>query len=384
MPRRPTLATMANPTPDWLKPENASVLDSPTVKVIRTLARLIGADDPQSQVMGMMAPVVPEGQATLSAPLRKIGRTLANLGDKVGIKAYHGSPHDFDKFSLSKIGTGEGAQAYGHGLYFAENKGTAEFYKKNLSGLDLKIDGKLVKASDLNTGEYPRDLAALDIATGQDSSAFGDARWQAEYQKARKELQGRVSLDKQGRMYEVSINADPEQLLDWDKPLSQQSEYVRTALQSAGVEAKDNGAWSVTQTPSGKWKVLNVWGETAGTFADKAAAEAKAAAGTAAHNAGGGQLAYQRLGGNPVYSGIDTGAASEKLRQAGIPGIKYLDGGSRASGEGSRNYVIFDDSLIDILKKYGVALPVIEGLRRRASANGGTLPANDVHSVLNQ
>ena len=38
-----------------------------------------------------------------------------------GIKAYHSSPHDFDKFDLAKIGTGEGAQVYGHGLYFAEN-----------------------------------------------------------------------------------------------------------------------------------------------------------------------------------------------------------------------------------------------------------------------
>ena len=38
-----------------------------------------------------------------------------------GIRAYHSSPHDFDKFDLSKIGTGEGAQVYGHGLYFAEN-----------------------------------------------------------------------------------------------------------------------------------------------------------------------------------------------------------------------------------------------------------------------
>src|SRR6478752_1118967 len=39
----------------------------------------------------------------------------------MGIKAYHSSPHDFDKFDLKKIGTGEGAQVYGHGLYFAEN-----------------------------------------------------------------------------------------------------------------------------------------------------------------------------------------------------------------------------------------------------------------------
>src|SRR5687767_3158774 len=34
---------------------------------------------------------------------------------------FHGSPHKFDKFDMSKVGTGEGAQAYGHGLYFAEN-----------------------------------------------------------------------------------------------------------------------------------------------------------------------------------------------------------------------------------------------------------------------
>ena len=40
---------------------------------------------------------------------------------KQGIKAYHSSPHDFEKFDASKIGTGEGAQVYGHGLYFAEN-----------------------------------------------------------------------------------------------------------------------------------------------------------------------------------------------------------------------------------------------------------------------
>src|SRR6185312_13801657 len=47
----------------------------------------------------------------------------------MGIKAYHGSPHDFDAFDLSKIGTGEGAQAYGHGLYFAENPAVAGAYR---------------------------------------------------------------------------------------------------------------------------------------------------------------------------------------------------------------------------------------------------------------
>ena len=55
----------------------------------------------------------------MGTPFAQAG-ALGSAGGK-GIKAYHGSPHDFDRFDLSKIGTGEGAQAYGHGLYFAEN-----------------------------------------------------------------------------------------------------------------------------------------------------------------------------------------------------------------------------------------------------------------------
>ena len=43
-----------------------------------------------------------------------------------GITAYHGSPHEFDQFDTSKIGTGEGAQSYGHGLYFAEHEPIAK------------------------------------------------------------------------------------------------------------------------------------------------------------------------------------------------------------------------------------------------------------------
>src|SRR5262245_24504001 len=37
------------------------------------------------------------------------------------IRAFHSSPHDFERFDISKVGRGEGSQVYGHGLYFAEN-----------------------------------------------------------------------------------------------------------------------------------------------------------------------------------------------------------------------------------------------------------------------
>ena len=51
----------------------------------------------------------------------------------------------------------------------------------------------------------------------------------------------------------------------------------------------------------------------------------------------------------------DPAAAAQRLQQAGIPGIKYLDQGSRGAGQGSHNYVVFDANTIDILRKYGIA-----------------------------
>jgi hypothetical protein len=42
---------------------------------------------------------------------------------------------------------------------------------------------------------------------------------------------------------------------------------------------------------------------------------------------------------------------SEGLNKAGIPGIKYFDGNSRAAGEGTRNYVVFDENIMTILKR---------------------------------
>lgn len=51
--------------------------------------------------------------------------------------AYHGSPYKFDRFTLEKIGSGEGAQAYGWGLYFAGDKSVGEYYRQKLSNNDI-------------------------------------------------------------------------------------------------------------------------------------------------------------------------------------------------------------------------------------------------------
>jgi hypothetical protein len=46
------------------------------------------------------------------------------------------------------------------------------------------------------------------------------------------------------------------------------------------------------------------------------------------------------------------------LRDAGIPGIRYLDGGSRGAGQGSSNFVVFpgQESLLNILERNGQPL----------------------------
>lgn len=207
----------------------------------------------------------------------------------MGIRAYHGSPHDFDRFDLSKIGTGEGAQSYGHGLYFAENEAVAKAYRDQLAG------------------------------------------------------------SSKGRMYEVDIKANPENLLDWDKPLAGQAIATRVANAvrpelrgrfSEEVADGLKGYESLSYLPKIVYSVRNERGQFMPVEA-KSFAEATAMAG--------GDSSAVRF-----YTHKDKALTSNTLLDAGIPGIKYLDQGSRNAGEGSRNYVVFDDKLVDILRKYGI------------------------------
>lgn len=341
-----------NPTPEWMKAKNASVLDPAYKKIARTLAQLVGLDDPQSQVLGMMTPLVPEGQATLSKPLQKMGNTLADLVE--GIKAYHGSPHDFDKFSLSKIGTGEGAQAYGRGLYFAENKEVAEGYREALTTTVAQENLNGIR-SDLMAVRNEMAAEAKRRGLPMKPAAWGTLSDEAFPEEILRDFKPSLDNIKQalaqaedyaarttgnGRLYEVNITADPSQLLDWDAPIASQSPAVQKVASQFNVPPDAPGR-----------KAHGAISEVADNYFNKHGKDPQA-----------------------VAAGV--------LRRNGIPGIKYLDGNSRVAGEGSRNFVIFDDSLVSILKKYGVALPVIEGLRRKASANGGRLDRNDVEGLF--
>jgi hypothetical protein len=167
----------------------------------------------------------------------------------------------------------------------------------------------------------------------------------------------RPYVSNSGNIYTADLDVNHEDLLDWDVPLYEQPEKVKKALEQLGVDTQMRGQWTVEPTKTGdKYVLRNVWGESAGIYKDKAKAEALAAQRTRESNAGGAMLAYTKLGGNTAYPQLDAGKASETLRAAGIPGIRYLDQGSRAGGEGSRNLVIFDDMLIKLLERNGMPI----------------------------
>jgi hypothetical protein len=247
--------------------------------------------------------------------------------------AWHGSPHSFTAFDLSKIGTGEGAQAYGHGLYFAENPKVAESYQWELA----RVAGETYGWKTHGRSEYSKLLInksagdidqAIDEVRGKTGLA---SRLRAIPEGTLEELEAIKSEGRgtpAGSMYKVRLSADPDRLLDWDKPLSEQSDAVRAAFNSIDhpmFEAwKKSGAWDHV-------KGETLYREMAGGLTNKAHAE-----------------------GRHVI-------ASQRLRDAGLHGIKYLDQYSRGADAASktRNLVIFDDKLVSITDRSGA--PVADG-----------------------
>ena len=92
---------------------------------------------PQTGLLGKTNQVTPEtgllGKVDNVQPKSGIAEVVPPTDKADGIIAFHGSPYDFNKFSLSKIGTGEGNQAFGYGLYFTDTEDIAKFYKMQCS-----------------------------------------------------------------------------------------------------------------------------------------------------------------------------------------------------------------------------------------------------------
>ena len=292
------------------------------------------------------------GEADLLNILAKASKALETVRDDNGpvvlMTAWHGSPHDHDKFDSSKIGTGEGAQAYGYGHYFAGAKDVAEWYRRKLSGADnssITFNGKQYGDSDAANRKLTNDVKKWAEETGRDperidvaleylagmAGDLGSAR-----QLAAKEglgishwiygtlndLSEHLYPSPNGRLYQVELAPTADEYLDWDKPLSEQSEFVRNALTdkshfigeylSDTLEIAKNNGVDFNERGDTLYKIVS------------------------------------------DQYGSDK-AASDYLHSIGIRGIRYLDGSSRSAGEGNSNYVIFNDADVSITAKYNKA-----------------------------
>lgn len=328
------------------------------------------------------------------------------------IRAYHGSPYDFDRFDASKIGKGQGAASYGQGLYFAEEPRVAADYRAQLAGNtpleEVVVAGRRVSPSNrwnysprndsveenvLSTllenmlldehglraaGPNARDLA---IETLRSRSKHYADEWPeavaaaASLEKKMMAPGGvRVTFGPQpGKTYEVAIDRQPEEFIDWDAPVDSQSPHVKEAL--ARIDPRQWGFLPEragdTQYHGLQWRAPGKRTYLGDHVFGKSPNEMNFWESQAPRGHKDGFLLYYNLADfmpprhadperliveHPNYQTMREVEASKLLAKQGIPGIRYLDQGSRTAGEGTRNYVVFpgaEDS-IRILRKFAV------------------------------
>jgi hypothetical protein len=254
---------------------------------------------------------------------RALGPTAAGMAERYmqrqgmmpSLNVFHGSPYKFDKFDSSKIGTGEGNQTYGYGLYLAEAKPVAEDYAFGFINKKMASQLKSLSESD----DVVDKAAAARLFYNDDSDAL------TRFIKNKNPNLGRAEVDKvlnasskkfksikekYGYVYDVDLPDEQiAKMIDWDKPMSE-AEMIRiydlmqqSPLSNFAKAFQDN-YYSRMERRAPLTDGQDLFMELS-----------------------------KELGGQKQVS--------DALRDIGIPGIRYLDQGSRGAGKGTSNFVVF-------------------------------------------
>ena len=321
-----------------------------------------------------------------------------------GIFAFHGSGADFDEFSLSKIDTGEGNQAFGYGLYFTESKDIAKFYKNALSD-DMTAESRFafkgneyergspewkmlatVYNEGISSGKKLLNTFKSDLAKGEPYiTADKVKRYEAIINQSPKKSE---ITKKQGRIYDVKINAVMDDLVDYDKPLSLQKEILDkiekthgdpeiiatqlgldfkkasggdflTALEGLGASNKKNASQWLTK--SGIKGIRYLDNSARNTFGGKILSIDKMSDGFK------GKVVLDDPNRQTGLGGSGRTITTSKTYKTEKEAKEWAD---KAIGKATNNYVIFDDKIIDIMAKYGIVGAV--GVTAMQGASGGT------------
>lgn len=212
------------------------------------------------------------------------GTFSSDTGNIYFQSAYAGSAVDYDRPSLEAIGSGEGVQAHGWGLYYALNPEIAENYMlasrasyeaNKIRSLDeefetLKVEGKPI----LDVYDIDIDRTLLDLLTWKPYGVVEEelekriSKWEQlskdpdykfkdyadkkvnAYKKLKSDLynNGMSLIQKdRGQVHEVDI-PEFDVLLDEQKNLGQQSQFVQKAVKKALKEA---GITEITENSTG-------------------------------------------------------------------------------------------------------------------------------------
>jgi hypothetical protein len=284
--------------------------------------------------------------------IREIAKQAAKKSTgSSGIKAYHGSPVDFDEFSTDFLKTGEGVNAYGKGLYFTETEEIAKGYKNILSR--QKEMREIYKENDKIKEKYNKivykDPSAPGFYSNLKSNLSKEEQKKADSLlfESRKKLQKIAALEDNvekpkmfpGKMYEVNIQAKRKELFDWNKTIGKQDTSIQDAILKVLKQLSDKELKAfidkTARYPS--WTRDGVGGR------NQLITDALVAAQDIT-----GEVFLKQVNRISKSSNI----VEDILLKEGVPGIRYNDGFKK-----NKNYVIFDARIIDISKKYGITIP---------------------------
>jgi hypothetical protein len=284
-----------------------------------------------AEVLGMAPAVPPVARATtrisnevadqlVKAITRNPDATAVRALEEIGrmspvpqITTYHGSPYLFRQFDPLKVGTGEGAQAYGVGSgYTAEARKVAEGYREGVKdwGAVTNINERINELFRIMNDDsvYPGAYRKFKSEKGRQAAK--------EYDDLLEKRQNIV--ENPGYLYKGDI---PDEILpkflDWDKPLSEQSKEVKDALANLPHRGEN---WTFKDTIESL--------EAAPYLRDDATM-----------NPTGADI-YNMLGSSNMVGNRSQGQleATKLLDSLGIRGIRYADEGSRGKYKAQTTY----------------------------------------------
>ena len=284
--------------------------------------------------------------------------------------AWHGSPHDFDTFDLGAIGTGEGNQVHGWGLYFAKDKKVSDLYRRELSLIHDVDKGTLFKVDVPNTKEMIDEQQSLNILskeTKQNLNAAINALPEQEKEVFINEYTNsplfnhyaKKEIDELGSKFEQLDNEYrllKDEYLDkflkedlskiTQRNLNRLSEKYNIDLKA--LKENPNSIKDIKNQLDTMWfNAFKEFGMTKQRYRDTYWGKYKKDFSSLLNDSG--------INGRDFYLALSKALgsakqASEHLNKYGVKGITYV------GEQDGRCYVVFDDKAIKVIEKYNQSI----------------------------